>query len=221
MALLYQTICWVFTMIHANVISFTSAMPAKLIDAVGCILEDVAEKVRVFGVTRRTKVPYVSYVNKAGKVVSGFLKREILSKFKGNHFGFKNRCFIITQLETGEQTIIKLNVGDMVEVVGDRYNKQFIWQQGKVLNISSDGWISVRIDHKLLQFRGEELDPISTNAEKTPAQLNEQAVQIVNSSPHSGCSKASNKYVSRVDWSKEPDEILFAAAELAKRDLGF
>jgi len=198
-------------------------MPSKLINAVACILEDVATKVRVFGITRTNKVPYISYINKAGKAISGFIPRSILSKFKGTHIGFKNGCLVVTKLETGDQTVTKLESGDTVEVVGDRYEKAYIWEQGRILNIYDDGWVTVQIGSQLLRFKGEELDLVSKAPVKGANQSTTKAFkQLATWSPYRGVRERAQKIQERqMNWDSVPDEVLFAAAEQAKRDLGF
>jgi len=187
---------------------YPKQMPAKLINAVACLLWDVAAKVRIFGVTRRTHVPYISYLTHDGRSVSGFVKREFLNKFRGTHIGYKRGGVIVTNLETGDQQVAKLEYGDRVEVLCDRYNKQYIGEQGTVLDVFPDGWVSVKIATRLLNFLEKELLLVEKNP-SPPATTGETS------------SVSQNDRSQRRDWDWEPDEVVFAAAAQAKRDLGF
>ena len=185
---------------------FTQQMPAKLINAVACILEDIAAKVRVFGITRTTFVPYVSYLTHDGRSVSGFIKGEILSKFKGTHIGYNSGTLTITDLATGSQQVAKLEYGDRIRVLVDRYNLGHLELEGQVVNILPGGWVRIKVGTGLFWYPENELLLVEKflgwkNLADSPEE----------SSLESGLR----------DWSKEPDEELFAAAAEAKRDLGF
>jgi len=203
-------------MITQNILEYSSYLPTKLINAVHCLLSDVAARVRVFGVSRKTHVPYVSYVTHDGRSVSGFVKREFLNNFHGTHIGYKRGGVIVTNLETGEQQVAKLEYGEApaeplrerVEVLCDRYNKAYIGEQGTVLDIFHDGWVSVKIGTRLLNFLEKELLLVEKNP-SPPATTGETSTV------------SQTAQLQRRDWDWEPDEVVFAAAAQAKRDLGF
>lgn len=185
-------------------LEFRRAMPSLLINAIACIFEEVAATVRVFGVTRKTKVPYVSYLTHDGKSVSGFIKREILSKFQGTHVGYKDGTLTVTDLATGSQQVAKLEYGDRIRVLVDRYQNGSAGELGQVVNVLPNDWVRVKVGTMLLWFPESELELIGKSKAWQPAP-----------------SALTYAFSGRRDWSKEPDDVVFAAAEEAKRDLGF
>lgn len=79
----------------------------NLINAVSCVLEDIASKVVEVRMMLRNKCPWALYVSKAtGRRWSTFIARR---KFKGYHLKFYTDCAICTNLDTGKQHRVKLD----------------------------------------------------------------------------------------------------------------
>jgi len=70
--------------------------------------------VRVFDITRTTRVPYVFYLTHDGRSVPEFINLEILSKFKGC-IGYKEGSLIVTNLATGSEQVDKLEYSDRTD----------------------------------------------------------------------------------------------------------
>ncbi len=80
-------------------------MPQLTANEISCVLEGVAQTIRKFGIAARNRCPWVSYVNKAGRVCSHFIAR---AKFSGYHFNFSGGAATVTNLETGKQYTVSL-----------------------------------------------------------------------------------------------------------------
>lgn len=78
-----------------------------LINAVACVLEDVASSIVNFRMMLRNKCPWALYVSRAtGRRWATFIAR---SKFKGYHLRFEGERAICTNLETGKQYTVSLD----------------------------------------------------------------------------------------------------------------
>ena len=145
-----------------------NSTPTNFINAVRCILSDVATTIKEVRLIGRNKCPWAKYVTAAGRNCATFISPK---KFVGYHFQFQTNKAICTDLETGTQYTINLNpvicscntsncqhlktvqiqpeivaktsisqapalgYGDIVEIVGERHGDEFVWEQGKVIDV--------------------------------------------------------------------------------------
>ena len=77
-----------------------SAFPVSLVNAVGAILEDVAEKIEEVRVIAHNKCPWALYRSKSGHRCAQFIPR---NKFSGYHYNILHDGAILTDLANGEQ----------------------------------------------------------------------------------------------------------------------
>lgn len=78
-----------------------------LINAIACVLEDVASAIVNFRMMLNNKCPWALYVSKAtGRRWATFIAR---SKFKGYHLKFEGDRVTCTNLETGKQYRVSLD----------------------------------------------------------------------------------------------------------------